>query len=77
VRESETYGRVTVYYTDKPVSQMKVYEWVENSIIIGDARSGQLSSVTYVEFKKQSSQLTRSNRTINNDKIVFEISMTK
>jgi hypothetical protein len=33
---SETYGRVTVYYNSKPVSQKKVYEWVENSITIGD-----------------------------------------
>lgn len=78
VRDSATFRRLSVYYNDKPVSQKKVYEWVENSItIVDDARSGQLSSATYVEFKKQSSQLVGDNQTINNDKIVFEISISK
>jgi hypothetical protein len=73
VRDAETYGRLTVYYNDKPSSQKKVYEWVENSITIGaDACSGLLSSVTYVEIKKQSSQLIRDNGTISNDEIVFK-----
>jgi hypothetical protein len=76
--EGETLGRMTVYCGDKPVSQKKVYEWVENSIpIADDACSGRLSTVTCVEFKKQSSQLIRDNRTINNDEIVLEISVTE